>query len=226
MGALVMMLSRLATEARCELLHKAAHSRTIQLAGHDVCVIWCSECDHVRATRLHGHDISIREDFVAQSLQESCEEMADRLADLLPMDKANAVRIIGSRAELAEHNRRKAERRLARWQGLAVLCALVALCVFLSGCLTPAKLAEMAQRADTLSKGAKTDECADAAANAASAVVVALGDMIAATKMSDPVRSPKSALRLAEVACLECVRDKDCATDEECVGGHCQKRRK
>ena len=221
-----MMLSRLATEARCELLHKAAHSRTIQLAGHDVCVIWCSECDHVRATRLHGHDISIREDFVAQSLQESCEEMADRLADLLPMDKANAVRIIGSRAELAEHNRRKAERRLARWQGLAVLCALVALCVFLSGCLTPAKLAEMAQRAEVLSKGAKTQDCADAAANAASAVVVALGDMIAATKMSDPVRSPKSALRLAEVACLECVRDKDCATDEECVGGHCQKRRK
>ena len=55
----------------------------------------------------------------------------------------------------------------------------------LSGCLTPAKLAEMAQRADTLSRGAKTDECADAAANAASAVVVALGDMIAATKMSD-----------------------------------------
>ena len=38
----------------------------------------------------------------------------------------------------------------------------------------PAKLAEMAQRADTLSRGAKTDECADAAANAASAVVVAL----------------------------------------------------
>ena len=46
--------------------------------------------------------------------------------------------------------------------GLVVLCALASL----SGCLTPAKLAEMAQRADTLSKGAKTDECADAAANA------------------------------------------------------------
>ena len=49
-----------------------------------------------------------------------------------------------------------------------IIALLVALCVLasLSGCLTPAKLAEMAQRADTLSKGAKTDECADAAANA------------------------------------------------------------
>ena len=68
--------------------------------------------------------------------------------------------------------------------GLCWLCVLASL----SGCLTPAKLAEMAQRADTLSRGAKTDECADAAANAASAVVVALGDMTRATKMSDPVR--------------------------------------
>ena len=51
---------------------------------------------------------------------------------------------------------------------LVVLCALASL----SGCLTPAKLAEMAQRTDTLSRGAKTDECADAAANAASAVVI------------------------------------------------------
>ena len=110
----------------------------------------------------------------------------------------------------------------------AILLGLVALCalVSLSGCLTPAALAEMAQRAEVLSKGAKTQDCADAAANAASAVVVALGDMIAATKMSDPVRSPKSALRVAEVACLECVRDKDCSADEECVGGHCQKRRR
>ena len=107
--------------------------------------------------------------------------------------------------------------------GLVVLCALASL----SGCLTPAKLAEMAQRADTLSRGAKTDECADAAANAAEAVVVALNDMIRATKMSDPVRSPARDLRLAEVACLECVKDKDCAAaDEECNGGHCQKRRR
>ena len=106
--------------------------------------------------------------------------------------------------------------------GLVVLCALASL----SGCLTPPSLAEMAQRADTLSRGAKTDECADAAANAASAVVVALKDMTSATRMSDPVRSPKPSLRVAEVACLECVRDKDCPDDKECVGGHCRKRRK
>ena len=96
----------------------------------------------------------------------------------------------------------------------------------LSGCLTPAKLASMSQRAEVLSKEAKTQDCADAAANAASAVVVALEDMTRATKMSDPVRSPARDLRLAEVACLECVKDTDCATGEECVGGHCQKRRK
>ena len=96
----------------------------------------------------------------------------------------------------------------------------------LSGCLTPAKLAEMAQRAEVLSKGAKTQDCADAAANAASAVVVALGDMTRATKMSDPVRSPKSALRLAEVACIECVHNRDCPDGQDCVSGHCQKRRR
>ena len=120
------------------------------------------------------------------------------------------------------------EDRLGARTAVLIIAGLCGLCVLasLSGCLTPAKLAEMAQRADTLSKGAKTDECADAAASAASAVVVALGDMTRATKMSDPVRSPKPALRVAEVACLECVRDKDCSADEECVGGHCQKRRR
>ena len=96
----------------------------------------------------------------------------------------------------------------------------------LSGCLTPAKLAEIAQRADTLSRGAKTDECADAAANAASAVVVALNDMTRATRMSDPVRSPKPALRVAEAACIECVHNRDCPDGQDCVSGHCQKRRR
>ena len=120
------------------------------------------------------------------------------------------------------------EYRLGVRAAVLIIAALCLLCglASLSGCLTPAKLAEMAQRADTLSRGAKTDECADAAANAASAVVVALEDMTRATKMSDPVRSPKPALRVAEVACLECVRDKDCPDDKECVGGHCRKRRK
>ena len=109
-----------------------------------------------------------------------------------------------------------------------IIALLVVLCVLASlpGCLTPAKLAAMSQRAEVLSKEAKTQDCADAAANAASAVVVALEDMTRATKMSDPVRSPKPALRVAEVACLECVRDKDCPDDKECVGGHCRKRRK
>ena len=110
-------------------------------------------------------------------------------------------------------------------RGRMRLAALLVL-ASLSGCLTPAALAEMAQRAEVLSKEAKTQDCADAAANAASAVVVALEDMTRATKMSDPVRSPARDLRLAEVACLECVKDKDCAADEECNGGHCQKRRR
>ena len=68
------------------------------------------------------------------------------------------------------------EDRLGARTAVLIIAGLCGLCVLasLSGCLTPAKLAEMAQRADTLSKGAKTDECADAAANAASAVVVAL----------------------------------------------------
>lgn len=110
-------------------------------------------------------------------------------------------------------------------RGRMRLAALLVL-ASLSGCLTPAALAEMAQRAEVLSKEAKTQDCADAAANAASAVMLALEDMIAATKMSHPVRSPKPALRVAEVACLECVRDKDCPDDKECVGGHCRKRRR
>ena len=115
---------------------------------------------------------------------------------------------------------------LALWFAALWLLALAALCAFLSGCLTPAALAEMAQRAEVLSQGAKNQECADAAANAASAVVVALEDMTSATKMSDPVRSPKPALRMAEVACIECVYNRDCPADQECVGGHCRKRRK
>ena len=96
----------------------------------------------------------------------------------------------------------------------------------LSGCLTPAALASMSQRADELSRGAKTQDCADAAANAASAVVVALEDMTRATRMSDPVRSPKPALRVAEAACIECVHNRDCPDGQDCVSGHCQKRRR
>ena len=109
-----------------------------------------------------------------------------------------------------------------------IIALLVVLCVLasLSGCLTPAALASMSQRADELSRGAKTQDCADAAANAASAVVVALGDMTRATRMSDPVRSPKPALRVAEAACIECVHNRDCPDGQDCVSGHCQKRRR
>lgn len=115
----------------------------------------------------------------------------------------------------AEHNRRTAERRLARWQGLAVLFVLAALCAFLSGCLTPAALAEMAQRADVLSQGAKTKDCAEAAAKAAEAVLAALEAM-----------SAPAAMRSAEVACIECVHNRDCSSDQDCVSGHCMPRRK
>ena len=207
------MLSKWATEARCELLHKAAHSRTIQLAGHDVCVIWCYECDHVCARRLHGHEITMREDFVASSLQESCEAMADRLADTLPMDKANTVRIIGSRAELAEHNRRKAERRLARWQGLAVAFALAALCLFLSGCATPAKLKAEALRMDALGQAAERAcgsacsqrqiLCAKAVASALRAISEALRVQATATKYTTGALAPEvsAAIHAADEEC-------------------------
>ena len=132
-----------------------------------------------------------------------------------------------TKAELA-YERAEAEYKRGLRAAAGIIALLVALCVLasLSGCLTPAALASMSQRADELSRGAKTQDCADAAANAASDIVRALEDMTRATRLSDPMRSPKPALRLAEVACLECVRDKDCSADEECVGGHCQKRRK
>lgn len=95
--------------------------------------------------------------------------------------------------------------------GLMLLLVVVSL----SGCLTPAKLTSMSQRADVLSQGAKTQACAQAAAKAAEAVVAALEAM-----------SAPAAMKAAEVACLECVKDKDCADDQECVSGHCQKRKK
>lgn len=196
------MLSKWATEARCELLHKAAHSRTIQLAGHDVCVIWCYECDHVCARRLHGHEITMREDFVASSLQESCEAMADRLADTLPMDKANTVRIIGSRAELAEHNRRKAERRLARWQGLAILSAMAALCLFLSGCLTASKIKTWESALlGWARKG--TPECVDAAKVASKYLVNANQRLQGATGATD-VQLDQEAKKLMTEAAVKC----------------------
>lgn len=198
------MLSRWATEARCKLLHKAARARTIQLAGHDVCVIWCSECDHVRASRLHGHDISMREDFVADSLQESCEEMADQLADMLPMDKANTVRIIGSRAELAEHNRRKAERRLARWQGLAVAFALAALCLFLSGCLTAAKIGQWQRAVYGWGMDPKASKpCQVASADASAYLANANRTLAEAGKLTD-LASDSRARELINSAALAC----------------------
>ena len=132
-----------------------------------------------------------------------------------------------TKAELA-YERAEAEYKRGLRAAAGIIALLVALCVLasLSGCLTPAKLAEMAQRADTLSRGAKTDECADAAANAASDIVRALEDMTRATRLSDPMRSPKPALRLAEVACIECVHNRDCPDGQDCVSGHCQKRRR
>lgn len=98
-----------------------------------------------------------------------------------------------------------------------IIALLVVLCVLASlpGCLTPAKLTSMSQRADALSQGAKTKVCAEAAAKAAESIVAALEAM-----------SAPAAMKEAEVACLECVKKTDCAEDQECIGGHCQKRRK
>lgn len=96
---------------------------------------------------------------------------------------------------------------VALWILAAVVC--------LPGCLTPAKLTSMSQRADALSQGAKTKVCAEAAAKAAESIVAALEAM-----------SAPAAMKEAEVACLECVKKTDCAEDQECIGGHCQKRRK
>jgi hypothetical protein len=127
-----MLLEKWAEELRCRLLHRAAGAKTVRVDGKDICFVWCGECDTVLASRLH--DVGMREDLVSDSLPESCEQIACRLAQSLPMTQANLVRVIGVRAELAEIERRSAERKVARWQSAAFAMLLLSIVLWLSGC--------------------------------------------------------------------------------------------
>lgn len=139
------MIERWAEEFSCRFLHRSAQWEAVVSVGDKrFGVIWCAECDTVLATRQYGYGLDMHETFIdghsKYPPEADCYEIAENLALKLPDHVWNEVLAIGSRASLAQHGMRTAERRLARWQGLAVLCALAALCLFLSGCLTAQKV--------------------------------------------------------------------------------------
>lgn len=137
------MLSRWAEEIRCRLLHRNARWRSATVGDIRFNLIWCSECDTALATRSHGHDLEMHESFIARRSEHpfdaDCSDIAMDLSDKLPEPARGEVIAIGSRAALAQHGMRTAERRLARWQAAFALSVLAALCLLLSGCLTAQK---------------------------------------------------------------------------------------
>ena len=102
----------------------------------------------------------------------------------------------------AEHNRRTAERRLARWQGLAVLFVLAALCAFLSGCLTASKIHRWESALlGWARKG--TPECVDAVKVASAYLVNANQRLQGATGATD-VQTDGEAKKLMQDAAQKC----------------------
>lgn len=111
------MIERWVEEFMCRLLHRSAQWETVSVGGKRLGLIWSYECD-----------LDMQEPFI------------DGYSKFkLPVPVWSEVLAIGSRASLAQHGMRAAERRMARWQTAFAVSVLVALCLFLSGCLTAQK---------------------------------------------------------------------------------------